>query len=105
MQKWCVAYGPNDLIMVYANNETTEPSHEDLICDKLVEYKNCTLSDLLGVVTDRFIPKLYENYIELNVRYTPCYKGYHQSMLFTWIIDQNESLMILLKNELKFKEK
>ena len=63
MQKWCVAYRPNDLIMVYANNETTEPLDEDLIGDKLVEYKNCTLSDLLGVVTDRFIPKLYENYI------------------------------------------
>ena len=37
--------------------------------------KNCTLTDLLNVIIDWFIPKLYEKCIELNVRYTSSYKG------------------------------
>ena len=46
------------------------------------EYKKCTLSGLLNAVTDRFIPKLYEKYIELNVRCTSYCKGYNQSIPF-----------------------
>ena len=49
--------------MVSTNNQT-ERLNEDLKYDELVEYENCTLSDLLNVVIDRFIPKLYEKYIE-----------------------------------------
>ena len=45
-------------MMVNINNGT-ERLNEDLKHDELVEYKNCTLSDLLNVVIDRFIPKLY----------------------------------------------
>lgn len=48
-----------------------------------MKYKNnCTLSDLLNVVMERFIPKLYVKCIEQNVRYTSCYKGYDQSIPF-----------------------
>ena len=48
----------------------------------MLEYKNCTLGDLLYVVIDRSVSKIYEKYIELNVRYTSCYKGYDQKILF-----------------------
>ena len=79
--------------MMVSTNNGTERLNEDLKHDELVEYKNCTLSDLLNVVIDRFIPKLYEKYIELNVRYRSCYKGYDRSIPFymhdrpKWIVD------------------
>ena len=71
----------------------TERLNEDLKYDELVEYKNCTLSDLLNVVIDRFIPKLYEKYVELNVRYTSSYKVYNRNILLICMIGQNGSLM------------
>ena len=79
--------------MMVNTNNGTERLNEDLKYSKLVEYKNCTLSDLLNVVIDKFIPKLYENYIELNVRYTCSLKGIIEVFLFTCMIDQNGSLM------------
>ena len=63
-------------------NNGTERLNKDLKYDELVEYTNCILSDFPNVVIDRFIPKPYEKYIELNVRYTSCYKGYDQSIPF-----------------------
>ena len=68
--------------MMVNTNNANERLNEDLKYDDFVKYKNCTLSDLLNVVIDKFIPKLYEKYIELNVRYMSCYKGYDRSVLF-----------------------
>ena len=63
-------------MMVNTNNET-EHLNEDLKFDELVEYINCTVSDLLNVVVDRFILELYEKYIEFHVRYRSSYNGYN----------------------------
>ena len=79
LERWCTAFRPNSLMMVNTNNGT-ERLNEDLKYDELVEYKNCTLSDLLTVIVERFIPKLYEKYIELNVRFTSGYRKYHESV-------------------------
>ena len=68
--------------MMVNTNNANERLNEDLKYDDFVKYKNCTLSDLLNVVIDKFIPKLYEKHIELNVRYTSCYKGCDRSILF-----------------------
>ena len=62
--------------MVVNTNNGTKRLNENLKYDELMKYKNWTLSDLLNVVIDRFIPKLYEKYVGLNVRNTSCYKGY-----------------------------
>ena len=51
--------------MMVNTNNGTERLNEDLKYDELVEYKNCTLSDLLNVAIDRFIPKLYEKHVFL----------------------------------------
>ena len=75
LQHWCIAYQPDDLIMVNTNNGT-ECSNEDLYYDELIQYKNCTLSDLLAVIVDRFIPKLYEKHIESNIKFTSAYRKY-----------------------------
>ena len=84
-------------MMVNINNGT-ERLNEDLKHDELVEYKNCTRSDLLNLVIDKFITKLYEKYVELNVRYTCSLKGIIEVFLFTCMIDQNGSLMTCLRN-------
>ena len=92
--------------MVNTNNRT-EHLNGDLNYDEQVEYKNCTVSDLLNVVIDRFIPKLYEKYIELNVRYTSSYKGYNRSIPFymhdrpKWIVD--DMIEKLAKTQAKVK--
>ena len=44
--------------MMVNTNNGNKRLNEDLKNDKLVEYKNCTLS--VNVVIDKFIPKLYE---------------------------------------------
>ena len=75
-----------------------------------MEYKNCTVSDLLNVVIDRFIPKLYEKYIELNVRYTSSYKGYNRSIPFymhdrpKWIVDNMIEELAKIEAELNYAQ-
>ena len=64
-----MAYRPNDLMYCNTNNGT-ERLNEDLKYDELIGYKNCTLSELLQVIIEKFIPKLYRKYVELNVLYT-----------------------------------
>ena len=96
--------------MMVNTNNGTERLNEDLKYDELVEYKNCTLSDLLNVVIDRFIPKLYEKYIELNVRYTSSYKGYNRSIPFymhdrpKWIVDNMIEELAKIEAELNYAQ-
>ena len=96
--------------MMVNTNNGNERLKEDLKYDELVEYKNCTLSDLLNVVIDKFIPKLYEKYIELNVRYMSCYKGYDRSVLFymldrpKWIIDYMTEKLAEIQAEVKYSK-
>ena len=56
-------------MMCNTNNET-ERLNKDLKYDELVGYTNWTLSELVQVLIENFIPKLYEKYIELSVKYT-----------------------------------
>ena len=39
-----------------------------------------TLSELMGVLIDSFVPNLYERYVSLNIKYTDGYKGYSSSL-------------------------
>ena len=54
MQRWCVAYRPDNLMMVNTNNGI-ERLNVGLKYDKLVEYKNCILCDLVNVVIDSLL--------------------------------------------------
>ena len=58
----------------------TERLTENLKYDKLVGWKNCTLSELLTIVIESFLPKLYEKYVEFNVKFTSGYKKYQESI-------------------------
>ena len=68
-------YRPDDLILCNTNNGT-ERLNEDLKYDELDVYKNCSLSELLSVLIDSFIPKHYNKYVELNVKYGDGCKKY-----------------------------
>ena len=51
------------------------PHYEDL-----VGHKHCTLNELLSIITESFLPRLYEKYIDLNVHYTSGYKKYQRDI-------------------------
>ena len=63
-------------MMCNTNNGTERPI-EDLKYDELVGYKKWTLSELVQVL---LIPKHYEKYIELNVKYTSDFRKYQQEI-------------------------
>ena len=95
--------------MVNKNNGT-ECLNEALKYDELVEYKNFTLRDFLRVLIDRFIPKLYEKHIVLNVRITYCYKGYNQSIPVSmhdrpkWIFDGMIEKLAKIQTKVKYTQ-
>ena len=66
IRRWCLAYRPDDLILCNTNNGT-ERLNEDLKYDDLDGYKNCSLSELLTVIIESFIPKHYSKYVSLNI--------------------------------------
>ena len=67
-------------MLICNTNNGTERLNEDLNYDELVGWKNCTLSELLTIVIESFLPKLYEKYVELNVKLTSGYKKYQESI-------------------------
>ena len=75
IKRWCLTYRLDDLILCNTNNGT-ERLNEDLKYDNLDGYKNCSLSELLTVLVNSFVPKHYKRYIELNVKYGDGYKKY-----------------------------
>ena len=75
IRRWCLAYRPDDLILCNTNNGT-ERLNEDLKYDDLDGYKNCSLSELLTVIIESFIPKHYSKYVALNIRYGDGCKKY-----------------------------
>ena len=42
----------------------------------LMDTKNCSLSEVMCVLIDHFIPNLYERYVNLNIKFTDGHKGY-----------------------------
>ena len=67
-------------MLICNTNNGTETLNEDLKYDQLVGWKNCTLSELLTIVIEIFLPKLYEKHVELNVKFTNGYKKYQESV-------------------------
>ena len=70
--------------MMCNTNNGTERLNEDLKYDELVEYKNCTLSELLQVLIENFISKHCEKYIELNIKCTSGFRKYQQEIPQYW---------------------
>ena len=75
IKRWCLAYGPDDLILCNTNNGT-ERLNEDLKYDELKGLKQSSLSEVLIILVNSFIPKHYKKYIKFNVRYGDGCKRY-----------------------------
>ena len=103
IKRWSLAYRPDDLMFTNTNNGT-ERLNEDLKYDELVNYKHCSLSEMLTVVIERFIPKHYRNYVELNVRYSEGFKRYHEQIPKEFVNRPKKLVNIFLENNSKVSE-
>nr|XP_047124266.1 uncharacterized protein LOC105849580 [Hydra vulgaris] len=100
IKRWCLAYRPDDMMFNNTNNGT-ERLNEDLKYDDLANYKYCSLSEMLTVVIENFIPKHYRKYVELNVRYSEGYKKYNDGVPSYFRNRPKQLVNILLNNESK----
>ena len=61
-------------------NNGTERLNEDLKYEELEGATRSSLSELLTIIIEKFIPKLYMKYVELNIRCTGGYKSYQEGI-------------------------
>ena len=79
LQRWSRAYRPDDLFKCNTNNGT-ERINEVLKHNYLKKYKQSTLSQLMTILIEQFIPERYEQYVELNIAYTSGSKAYDSNI-------------------------
>ena len=104
IKRWSLAFRPNDLMFNNTNNGT-ERLNEDLKYDELANYKHCSLSEMLTVVIERFLPKHYRNYVELNVRYSEGFKKYHSNIPKSFVNRPKKLVVIMLENMSKVTDR
>ena len=75
IKRWCLAYRPDDLILCNTNNGT-DRLNEDLKYDELKGLKQSSVSEVLVILVNSFIPKHYKKDIEFNARYGDGCKRY-----------------------------
>ena len=63
------ALRPNDLMNCNTYNDT-ERLNLELQYEDLGGYENCTLSEVLTIMMEGFIPKLYQSSVTMYVRFT-----------------------------------
>ena len=61
-------------------NNGTERIYGDLNHDELIGFKNCSLNELLEIITSRFLPKFHRKYVSLNVKFSSGYKTYAENI-------------------------
>ena len=103
-ERWVLAYRPDDLIFCNTNNGT-ERINEELKYEELDGYTNCTLSELLSIIIENFLPRLYQKYIELNVKCTSGHKQYQQGINENFKDRPSRMVRDLLENEQKVMER
>ena len=94
VERWSRVYEPLDLL--YHTNNGTERLHETLKYGYLRDYKKCSLSELLEVLTKRYLPDRFREYMEANVRMMASHKPYHQE-LDVALHERPEHVVTLLK--------
>ena len=67
--------------------------NRELKTEELVDYKKCSLSEMLKVVIESFLPSLYHRYVELNIRCSDEYKKY-QSSLPTYLTNRPKNIIM-----------
>ena len=79
IKRWCVFYRPTDLILTNTNNGT-ERLNKELKSNDLENYRKCKLSEMLKIIIQEFLPKLYDGYVEINVKYIEKHKKYETAL-------------------------
>ena len=79
IKRWAVYFRLNQPMLTNTNNGTERLSCE-LKTEELVDYKKCSLSEILKVVIESFLPSLYHRFVEINIRYSDEYKKYQRPL-------------------------
>jgi hypothetical protein len=79
LERWCRAYRPADLFRCNTNNGT-ERLNESLKYETMDCYSNFTMTELVTILAQNFLPDLYEKYVSLNIKYTAGHKGYNPTI-------------------------
>ena len=66
--------------MFAATAITEQRINDDLKHDELIDFKNCSLSELLEIITSRLLQKLYRKYVSPNVKFSSGYKTYAENI-------------------------
>ena len=68
--------------MILTNtNNGTERLNKELKSNYLENHRKCTLTEMLKVVIQEFLPKLYDRCVELNIKYyTEKHKKYETAL-------------------------
>ena len=92
--RWGRAYRPDDLYHCNTNNGA-ERLNEDLKYEELEGATRSSLSELLIIINEKFIPKLYMKCVEPNGRCTSGYKVYQEGIP-SYLHSRPKSLVKLL---------
>ncbi|XP_028417456.1 uncharacterized protein LOC114541851 [Dendronephthya gigantea] len=79
-EKWAQAFRGDDLITAVHTNNGIERQNEAFKYDYLKREKNNTLSAMLTILTQQFLPESYTKYVQLNVRYSDGYSKYNSAL-------------------------
>ena len=79
IKRWAVYFRLNQPMLTNTNNGT-ERLNCELKTEELVDYKKCSLSEILKVVIESFLPSLYHRFVEINIRYSDEYKKYQRPL-------------------------
>ena len=79
IQRWCLHFRPDDLFNCNTNNGT-ERLNEALKHGPLKDYHCPNLSELMTLMIDSFLPKLYEKYVILNIESCTLHKQLNEDL-------------------------
>ncbi|XP_069815706.1 uncharacterized protein [Dendropsophus ebraccatus] len=80
IKKWAHIYRKGTQVIIINTNNGLERQHETLKYSYLDGYKNCTLSEMIGVLHHRFFPDTFKKYMEKNLRSCGHYRKYAVSV-------------------------
>lgn len=91
IKRWAQAYKPPGLM--FHSNNGLERINEELKYRYLMENKNCSLSEMISVLVNNFLPDRFRWYVNNNIRMMSSYKKYADNIPHflhnrpKWVID------------------
>lgn len=79
-KRWVNFFREESLRVVVYTSNGVERQNEFLKHSNLMDYKNCSLTELLTLIVTDFLPRSYKTYIELNVKWSSEYQKYSERL-------------------------